>query len=112
MKTAFQWKGAPSLIGMGKFKSLSPEYKRPHLEPKRMHIYAEATVSDQTREAEIAQTNREVEYHFALAQKVTDDVMRGYHRDEARRLAAKVRALVQGRSDAFVVKLEQERGLA
>lgn len=107
MKTAFQWRGHASILG----QQFTKQPRKPDLEPKRMHMYAEATVSDETREAEITQTNREVEYHFALAQKVTDDVMRGYHRDEARRLAAKVKALVQGRSAAFVTKLEQERGL-
>jgi hypothetical protein len=104
MKSAFQWRGHSSILG----QQFTKQPRKPDLEPKRMHMYAEATVSDETREAEIIQTNREVEYHFALAQKVTDDVMRGYHRDEARRLAAKVKALVQGRSAAFVAKLVGE----
>jgi hypothetical protein len=108
MKSVFQWRDHPSWLA-GELQK--KKAKKPDLEPKRLHIYAEATVSDQTREDQITQTNRECEYHFALAQKVTDDVMRGYHRDEARRLAAKARALILGRSEGFIAKLEQERGL-
>jgi hypothetical protein len=42
---------------------------------------------------------------------VTDDLIRGHHRDEARRLAAKARGLILGRSAGYVAKLEQARGL-
>jgi hypothetical protein len=105
---AFTWRDTPSQTG----PKMPDSFRKPNLKPKRLHVYAEASASDASREAEIEQTNKEIEYHFALAQKVTDDVMRGYHRDEARRLAAKVRGLVLGRSASFVAKLEQERGLA
>jgi len=108
MSSPFLWRETPSETG----PKMPDSFRKPSLKPKRFHEYQEATVSDATREAEITQTNQEVEYHFALAQKVTDDVMRGYHRDEARRLAAKARALILGRSAAFVAKLEQTRGLA
>jgi hypothetical protein len=108
MKTAFNWRSEPSALGQEFPKNLP----KVDLAPKRYHEYSAATISDKTREAEIAQVNREVEYHFGLAQKITDDVMRGYHRDEARRLAAKVRALVQGRSEAFVAQMEEARGLS
>lgn len=92
---------------------INQKVKKPDLEPKRLHVYAEAIVSDQTREDQIAQVNREVEHHFALAQEESlSSQERAIHRDYARQLAAKVRALVQGRSAAFVAKLEQERGLA
>lgn len=108
MNSAFQWRGHDSILG----QQFNKQPRKPALEPKRYHEYQEATVSDTTREAEIAQTNREVEHHFALAQGDVPEGLRVFHRDEARRLAAKVRALVQGRSAAFVAKLEQERGLA
>ena len=104
---AFNWRDAPSEIGA----TMPDSFRKPNLKPKRLHVYAEAGISDAQREADIAQTNREVEYHFALAQKVTDDVMRGHHRDEARRLAAKARGLILGRSAYYVAKLEQARGL-
>ena len=104
---AFNWRDTPSDIGAG----MPASFRRPNLAPKRFNIYARAGISDAQREAGITQTNREIEYHFALAQKVSDDVMRGYHRDEARRLAAKVRGLVAGRSPDYVAKLEQARGL-
>lgn len=63
-------------------------------------------------EAEIEQTSREVERHFALAQEVAVDHLRVHHRDEARRLACKVRSLVAQRTPEFVARLEAERGLA
>lgn len=73
--------------------------------------YSRARPSDLSLEAQISQTNREIERHFETAQTSTCDVLRGYHRDEARRLAAKVRALVQSRSSSYVAQIEAERGL-
>lgn len=104
---AFNWRDTPSEIGA----TMPDSFRKPNLNPKRLHVYVEAGISDSQREADISQTNKEVEYHFAMAQKVTDDVMRGHHRDEARRLAARARALILGRSADFVAKLEQARGL-
>lgn len=86
---AFSWQRP---YGDVKGKPLAP-FRKPSLKPRRYHEHTAAKVSDATREALIAQVNTELEYHFALAQKVTDDVMRGMHRDEARRLAMKVRDL-------------------
>jgi len=104
---AFNWREQPSELA----PKMPDSFRKPSLKPRRFHEYQEATVSDATREADIAQTNREVEHHFALAQTVTDEALRVHHRDEARRLAAKARALIMGRSDAFVASLEQARGL-
>lgn len=108
---AFNWQGAPSQIA----ESLKPHRmarNQTDLEPKRLYIYAEASLSDETREAEISQVNREIEKHFAYAQSDIPDNLKAFHRGEARKLAAKVRALVLGRSDGFVAKLEQARGLS
>jgi hypothetical protein len=105
---AFSWQGQPSAISIKQ-----PSSVRVSLAPKRFHEYQEATVSDTTREAEITQTNAEIERHFALAQEAClSDKERAIHRDYARQLAAKARALIMGRSAGFIAKLEQQRGLA
>lgn len=110
MSSPFQWAGMPSEIGQSFLTRKA--VKKPSLEPKRLIAYTAACSADVEREAEIAQLNREVESHFFHAQRVDDDLTRGYHRDEARRLAAKVKTLVASRSPAYVKQLEQERGLA
>lgn len=105
---AFHWQGQPSEIA----ESLKPHpMSRVNLAPKRLHVYAEATSSDRTREAEIEQVNREVERHFRLAQQAPSEALQKTHRDEARRLAARVKALVAARSAAYVAYMEQQRGL-
>jgi hypothetical protein len=106
---AFNWRAAPSTLG----EHFPDSLPKVDLAPRRMHEYSMATISDKTREDQIAQVNREVEHHFALAQdgKLSDE-QRTMHRGYARELAAKVRTLVQGRSDAFVAQMEEERGLA
>lgn len=105
---AFQWQGQPSQI----LEALKPHpLARPNLAPKRLHIYAEATSTDATRESEIEQVNREVERHFRLAQTAPTDKLKATHRDEARRLAARVKALVASRSASYVAYLEQQRGI-
>ena len=113
MTSPFLWRGTPSQIA----QSLQPSPKartKVDLAPKRLYVYSQAMASklDEQRESLIAQTNREVERHFALAQSVADSDLRRQHREEARRLAANARALVLGRSADFVAKLEQARGLA
>lgn len=110
MTSAFQWQGLPSEIGQSHITRRPA--KVPDLAPKRLHTFAAADASDASLEAQIKQVNREVEHHFACAQTVVCDVMRGYHRDEARRLAAKVRELVKSRSPGYVAQIEAERGLA
>lgn len=108
MKSAFQWQGHASILG----QQFTKQPKKPDLEPKRLHIWSKSELSDATREAQIAQVNREVEHNFLLAQDASiSDEQRALHRSYARELAAKVRTLVQGRSEAFVAQLEQERGL-
>lgn len=111
MSATFNWKSLPSTLA-----PQMPGYRKPDLEPKRYQTYQSAKPSDkpsdESREAEISQTNREVERHFNLAQTVEDEDLRVYHRDEARRLASKVRYLVALRSAAYVAQLEQERGIA
>lgn len=106
---AFHWQAQPSRIAPE-----LPGYKPAKtLAPKRLHVYQAAKV-DQNREleAQIEQTNREVEQHFVLAQSNVAEGLRVFHRDEARRLAAKVKALVALRSPEYVDRLEAERGLA
>jgi hypothetical protein len=115
MSSVFNWTG-PSQIA----KALKPHLgnKKPGapitLAGTNHHAgaFTKAVLSGGSLEHQIAQVNREVEHHFACAQTVTCDVMRGHHRDEARRLAAKVRALVQSRSPGYVAQLEAERGLS
>lgn len=97
----FNWRGQPSQLSLS-----TKKITKPNLEPKRLHLYSVATASDRTRESEIAQVNREVERHFALAQTVDDLLLRGHHRDEARRLAARVKALVAMRPAAYVAAME------
>jgi hypothetical protein len=107
---AFNWKGQPSAIA----ESLKPHRmaRKPNLAPKRLHIYAEATSSDAAREREITQVGVEVENHFALAQLAATDELKAIHREEARRLAARVKALVAARPAAYVAYMEQQRGLS
>jgi hypothetical protein len=107
---AFSWQDGPSKIGES-FITRRP-VKKPSLEPKRLIAYTAASSADAEREAEIAQLNREVEHHFYCAQTVDAGPVKTYHRDEARRLAAKVRELVGKRSLAYIRQLEQERGLS
>lgn len=106
---AFHWRGAPSET----LEAIKPHHmaRKPNLAPKRMHIYAEATSIDAAREAEIAQVNQEVERHFQLAQTAPTDSLKAIHRDEDRKLAARVKALVAARPAAYVAYLEQQRGL-
>lgn len=105
MSATFDWKAAPS-------DKPAQTYKRPDLKPRRLHMYQAAKASeDSAREAEISQTNRELERHFELAQTTEDMALRAYHRDEAVLLASKVRLLVAQRSPAYVARLEAERGL-
>lgn len=105
---AFNWKSQPSQI----LESLKPHpMARPNLAPKRLHVYAEATSIDAAREGEITQVNQEVERHFSLAQTAPTDVLKAIHRDEARKLAARVKALVAARPAAYVAYLEQQRGI-
>lgn len=110
MNSAFNWRGQSSQIA----QSLKPSpmaRKQSDLAPKVFHIYAQTAPAHASLEAQITQVGREVEFHFANAQTVTCDLMRGHHRDEARRLAAKVKALMQSRSADYVASLEAERGL-
>jgi hypothetical protein len=105
---AFHWRGTPSET----IEAIKPSpMARPNLAPKRMHIYAEVTSIDASREAEIAQVNQEVERHFSLAQTAPTDALKAIHRDEARKLAARVKALVAARPAAYVAYLEQQRGI-
>lgn len=106
---AFHWRGEPS----ESLEAIKPHRmaRKPNLAPKRLHIYAEATSSDATREGEITQVNQEVEYHFRLAQEAPTAALKAAHRDEARKLAARVRALVAARPDYYVAHLEQQRGI-
>lgn len=108
---AFHWQGQPSAVA----ESLRPHPKdrTVNLAPRRMHIYQAVKVDpDRDLEAQIEQTNREVERHFMLAQSgVLSNDQHAIHRDEARRLAAKVKALVALRSPEYVAQLEQERGI-
>lgn len=105
---AFHWQSQPSRLAPE-----LPGYKPAKtLAPKRLNVYAKASVSDESLEAEISQINRELERHFELAQSVDDLAMRAYHRDEAVLLASKVRLLVAKRSPEYVARLEAERGLA
>ena len=107
---AFNWRGAPSET----IEAIKPHHmaRKPNLAPKRLHIYAEATSIDAAREAEITQIGIEVEHHFALAQLAPSDDLKAIHRDEARKLAARVKALVAARPAAYVAYMEQQRGLA
>lgn len=108
MKSAFHWRDQPSAIA----ESLKPHpMARVNLAPKRFHNYTEATSADAEREAQITQVNREVEEHFRMAQEAPNDALKAIHRDEARKLAARVKALVASRSEAYVAYLEQQRGL-
>lgn len=105
---AFSWRDQPSQI----IDSLKPHpMARVNLAPKRFHAYTEATSADAEREAQIAQINREVEERFRLAQEAPSSDLKAVHRDEARRLAARVKALVAGRSESYVAYLEQQRGI-
>jgi hypothetical protein len=110
MSSPFQWSGEPSQIGQS-FITRRP-IKAPSLAPKRLHVFTAASSADAEREVEIAQLNREVEHHYFNAQTADQDHLKTYHRDEARRLAAKVRDLVGKRSLAYIRQLESERGLA
>jgi DNA-binding protein H-NS len=105
---AFHWRGTPSET----IEAIRPHHMaRATLTPKRMHYYAEATSADAEREAQIAQVNQEVERHFSLAQTAPTDALKAIHRDEARKLAARVKALVAARPAAYVAYLEQQRGI-
>jgi hypothetical protein len=107
---AFHWRGSPS----ESLEAIKPHHmaRKPNLAPKRMHIYAEATSKDAARESEITQIGVEVEHHFALAQLAATDELKAIHREEARRLAARVKALVAARPAAYVAYMEQQRGLS
>jgi len=106
---AFHWRGSPS----ESLEAIKPHHmaRKPNLAPKRMHFYAEVTSIDKARESEITQVGIEVEHHFALAQLAATDDLKAIHRDEARRLAARVKALVAARPAAYVAYLEQQRGI-
>ena len=106
---AFHWRGSPS----ESIEAIKPHHmaRKPNLAPKRFHSYSEATSADAAREAEIAQVNQEVERHFSLAQTAPTDALKAIHRDEARKLAARVKALVAARPAAYVAYLEQQRGI-
>lgn len=69
-------------------------------------------MTDDEREAKIADTQTEIERQVALAKSEACLVRRGAHRDEARRLASEVAQLVAGRSPDVVLRLELARGLA
>lgn len=122
---AFNWKSQPSEIA----EALKPSTmtRKANLSPKRLYsiskksdeilrdrfggAYSKATSADAAREWEIEQVNREVERHFGLAQTAPTDALKATHREEARRLAAKVKALVCARPAAYVAYLEQQRGI-
>ena len=106
---AFNWRGAPS----ESLEAIKPHHmaRKPNLAPKRFHNYSEATSADAARESEITQVGIEVEHHFALAQLAATDELKAIHRDEARKLAARVKALVAARPASYVAYLEQQRGL-
>lgn len=109
---AFSWQGQPSAID----ESLKPSpmaRTSSSLAPRRLHTCQAAKASpERALEAQIEQVNREVEQHFLMAQhSVLSEQDRLFHRDEARRLAAKVKTLVSQRSPEYVAQLEQERGL-
>ncbi len=70
------------------------------------------TADDLELEAKIAEANLSVECHYQLSKITDDDLLRGFYRDEARRMAARVRTLVAQRSSRYVSALEVQRGLA
>ena len=47
---AFNWRDTPSEIGA----TMPDSFRKPNLNPKRLHVYAEAGISDAQREADQA----------------------------------------------------------
>ena len=63
-----------------------------------------------SREAAIADKNREIETHMRMAEQCAG--MCQFHRETARQLAKQVAELVMGRSAETVARMERELGLS
>ena len=63
-----------------------------------------------SREAAIADKNREIEAHMRMAEQCAG--MCQFHRETARHLAKQVAELVMGRSAETVARMERELGLS
>ena len=63
-----------------------------------------------SREAAIADKNREIEMHMRMAEQCAG--MFQFHRETARQLARQVAELVMGRSAETVARMEREIGLS
>ena len=63
-----------------------------------------------SREAAIADKNREIEMHMRMAEQCAG--MCQFHRETARHLAKQVAELVMGRSAETVARMERELGLS